>query len=66
MGACGGGGCERVASLIALVTAEALKCKTLGGIHIHHALSHIEQGPSIHTMAVYILRMRVQVPRCPV
>ena len=22
---------------------KALKCKTLGGIHIHHALSHIEQ-----------------------
>ena len=28
----------------------ALKCKTLGGNHIHHALSHIEQQASIHTM----------------
>ena len=34
---------------------KALKCKTLGGIHIHHALSHIHskcQGPSIHTIAI--------------
>ena len=27
----------------ATVKMKALKCKTLGGIHIHHALSHIEQ-----------------------
>ena len=64
---------------------KALKCKTLGELHIHHALSHKCQGPSIHTMvhyrlciyagltfnstyitlALYILRMRVRVSRCP-
>ena len=29
---------------------KALKCKTLGGIHIHHALNSKCQGPSIHTI----------------
>ena len=35
-----------------LSRTRALKCKTLGGNHIHHALSHIEQQASIHTMVI--------------
>ena len=33
-----------------------LKCKTLGGIHMQSTAD---------TSVVYILRMRVRVPRCP-
>ena len=34
---------EIVFSSPCLRKMKALKCRTLGGIHIHHALSHIEQ-----------------------
>ena len=50
-------------------TMKALKCKTLGGIHTHHALSHIEQQvPHNGTLIdrLCILRLRVQVPCCTV
>ena len=49
---------------------KALKCKTLGGIHIHHALSHIEQqvprtfhthNGTLYIDRLCILRMRVRV-----
>ena len=39
--------------VFSLTIMKALKCKTLGEIHIHHALSHKCQGPSIHTMVHY-------------
>ena len=48
---------------------EALKCKTLGGIHmqaLHHALNSKCQGPSIHQQAVYCIAYARRVPRCPV
>ena len=49
-----------VAGHIDLITTEtrALKCKTLGGIHM-------QSTAAMHTSVVYILRMRVRVPRCP-
>ena len=37
---------------------KALKCKTLGGIHIHHALSHIEQQVPRTQYGVYTARAR--------
>ena len=40
-----------------------MKCKTLGGIHMQ--VSHSTAATHIYTSVVYILHMRVRVPRCP-
>ena len=50
---------------------KALKCKTLGGIHIHHVLSHIEQQVprTFHThyrqaVCTAHARTSASLPRC--
>ena len=37
---------------------KALKCKTLGGIHMQSTAAML-------ALCIYVLRMRVRVPRCP-
>ena len=44
---------------------KALKCKTLGGIHMQSTAGSSYGAIIIYTRVVYILRMRVRVPRCP-
>ena len=44
---------------------KALKCKTLGGIHMQSTAAMELCTYIIYTSVVYILRMRVRVPRCP-
>ena len=44
-------------------TMKALKCKTLGGIHMQSTAAMELCTYIIYTSVVYILRMRVRVPR---